>query len=51
MSDGVGNELTDKELIESLSGDPPFRQDDRKPVLGKKDPGQDNFTALLLRYV
>ncbi len=52
MSDGVCNELSDEEIVGVLSDDPEqSAQRLEKAVLDKRDPGQDNFTALLLRYV
>jgi serine/threonine protein phosphatase PrpC len=50
MSDGVGNGISDRELTAALSGDLKASAERmEKAVLEKQDPGQDNFTALLLR--
>jgi serine/threonine protein phosphatase PrpC len=52
MSDGVCNELSDEEIAALLSDDPEESAKRlEKAVLDKHDPGQDNFTALLLRYI
>lgn len=51
MSDGVFNEISDIEIMEALSDDLQASvKKMEKAVLDKNDPGQDNFTALLLRY-
>jgi serine/threonine protein phosphatase PrpC len=52
MSDGVFNEISDIEIMEALSDDLQASvKKIEKAVLDKRDPGQDNFTALLLRYI
>jgi serine/threonine protein phosphatase PrpC len=52
MSDGVCNELSDEEIVAVLSDDlEESAKRLEKAVLDKRDPGQDNFTALLLRYI
>jgi len=51
MSDGVFNAVSDIEIMEALSDDLQASvKKIEKAVLDKRDPGQDNFTALLLRY-
>jgi serine/threonine protein phosphatase PrpC len=51
MSDGVFNAVSDFEIMEALSDDLQASvKKIEKAVLDKRDPGQDNFPALLLRY-